>query len=103
MPIATATNDHRECLRSGGPVIVRPDDRTDYNGSTVVLRVRSSDPRNHTVWLSADNLPPGLTMDPDGRISGRIDAAAKGRRYTVTVTGTDGHIPCTQSFTWKIK
>jgi hypothetical protein len=95
--------DHRECLEEGGPRIVKPEDRSDYNGSTVVLRVRGSDPRNHRVWLSADNLPPGLIMDPDGRIAGRIDAAAKGRTYTVTVTGTDGQIPCTQSFTWKIK
>ena len=63
----------------------------------------------HTLTYSADDLPEGLSIDPDtGIISGTIDRSAShdpdhsDGAYHVTVTATDGTTSIARTFTWTV-
>jgi Domain of unknown function (DUF4347)/Cadherin-like domain/Bacterial Ig domain len=82
------------------------------NDAPVGISVASSftDPdAGDTLTFSADGLPPGLTMAPNGTISGTIDKSAsqggdfQDGRYTVTVFADDGKGGVAQqTFSWSV-
>jgi VCBS repeat-containing protein len=62
-----------------------------------------SDAEGDTLTFSATGLPPGLTMDAAGRITGIIAAnASVTGPYTVVVTANDGRTTTTQSFEYSV-
>jgi hypothetical protein len=90
------------------PEITKPANRTDLEGAAITLEIEASDEdSDNTLTYSAENLPPGLSIDEDtGEISGVISAgAASGSPYSVTVTVTDDGSPAKEAsatFTWTV-
>jgi len=84
-----------------------PADQSHIEGTTVSLKIHAADPDpEDTFRFSAENLPPGLSIDPaSGLITGviRFDASL-GSPYTVTVTVTDNGPPIplsdSEEFLW---
>jgi VCBS repeat-containing protein len=89
------------------PVVDTPiADQTNLDNNTVSLTIASnfSDPEGDVLTFSATGLPPGLTIDSSGTISGTIDtSASQGGPYTVTVTADDGNGGVvTDTFSWTV-
>jgi VCBS repeat-containing protein len=62
-----------------------------------------TDVEGDALTFSATGLPPGLSMDATGRITGTIDAdASVGGPYTVVVTADDGRTTTSQSFQFSV-
>jgi hypothetical protein len=80
-------------------------DQSSAEGDPVSLPVPATD-RGGGQWLtfSADNLPPGLSINAaTGRISGTIDAGAgSALPYLVTVTATDGPYTSRLDIPWQV-
>ncbi|MCP3974478.1 MAG: cold shock domain-containing protein [bacterium] len=88
------------------PVITRPANQSHVPGEEVDLVVGSADPDAYPSPLihSAENLPPGLSIDEiTGAISGKLgfDGIA-GSPYSVTVSVSDGDDTASTVFTWAI-
>ncbi len=89
------------------PSITNPGDQANAEGDTVSLPISASDPNNAALCYAADNLPPGLGIDPSsGIISGTVSSSAAqyfGGVYptTIVVTNADGG-SVTTSFNWTI-
>ncbi len=62
---------------------------TSYAGTSVNFNVYVSNPLGHQISVQATNLPPGISIDQLGAITGTIDAGATNSPYLVTVTVTD--------------
>jgi hypothetical protein len=77
------------------PVVTNPGPQTYHVGTPVNLLVSSLDADTFT----ASNLPPGLTIDNTGRITGTPTSQASGT-YSSTVTAFDGTVPTAVTFTW---
>jgi hypothetical protein len=85
------------------PAITNPGDQISGEGSTVSIRIASSDPDGEELTHSASGLPPGLAITDAGVISGRIeDGARDDSPYTVTVTVTDGAANASAEFDFVI-
>ena len=85
-----------------------PADRSDADGETIRLATAGNfadaDVGDRLTYR-ADNLPPGLSIDPNtGVIQGRLDAdASLDAPYRVSVTATDtAGASATGSFTWQV-
>ncbi|MEM7455250.1 MAG: Ig-like domain-containing protein [Planctomycetota bacterium] len=94
-----ATND--------APVVATPiADQTDFDSDVVAIDISSSfsDPDGHSLTFSATGLPPGLSIDSAGNITGTIDSSASaGGPYSVTVTADDGNGgTVSDTFTWTV-
>ena len=82
-----------------------PGNQSNYDGDTVTLQLGAGDKTGVPLSFSASNLPPGLSIDPNGGlISGTISSTADtGSPYTVTVTAADTHgYSASQTFTWTV-
>lgn len=78
-----------------------PGKQTSHAASTVALPLTFTNTSGNTYTFSAQNLPPGLTINSStGEISGTLTAAA-GSSYVVTVTANGPGNPAT-SFIWSI-
>ncbi len=86
------------------PVIQGPVDQTNTEGDAVALQIQASDPDNDPIAYSADNLPPGLSIDiGTGLISGTVTTgAAATSPYSVQVSARDGQETATAIFTWTV-
>ena len=76
----------------------------DHAGETIDFPVVTN-PYNHTITVSATGLPPGLSMDSSGRITGTIDDFAfRDEAYVVQMTAFDQNInyTATQTLTWYV-
>ncbi len=76
----------------------------DYAGETIDFPVVTN-PYNHTITVSATGLPPGLSMDSSGRITGTIDDFAfRDEAYIVEMTAFDQNInyTATQTLAWYV-
>jgi VCBS repeat-containing protein len=74
------------------PLNIIPDVTTTDGATPPVLDVKPYfvDPDGEPLVITATGLPPGLTLNPDGTITGKIDKdASQGGLYTVTLTATD--------------
>ena len=82
-------------------------DQGSTNGETVSFDVSGAflDPNTgDAVYFSAAGLPPGLSIDKNGVISGTIDKSASlAGSYSVTITATDEKGATTiETFTWTV-
>jgi hypothetical protein len=78
-------------------------DRTDPEGSPVVVTFTATDVDGDPITYAAVGLPPGLVMSPTtGKVTGTPPHTAAGS-YTVTVTASDGMGgSAVTTFTWTI-
>jgi YVTN family beta-propeller protein len=82
------------------PLVTNPGPRTSVMGSAVALQVVATDPESDPLTFTASNLPPGLSINAGGLVSG-IPTAAGTR--TVTVGASDGVNPVVSvSFQWSV-
>lgn len=95
----TVTNTNR------APVITNPpEDQSNAENETVSLQINASDPDEDSLTFSAVNLPPGLSINASGLISGTITYEAAGS-YDVVVTARDSGSPQLKDearFTWTV-
>ncbi|MBO6574116.1 MAG: DUF1929 domain-containing protein [Rhodothermales bacterium] len=85
---------------SGGPPVVDAiAEQSHLLEEAVSLVVTASEPDGDPVTFSASGLPPGLSMSPDGHITG---AGTQAGAYTVTVRAEDIDGSDARQFTWRI-
>jgi len=88
------------------PTVTNPGNQANNEGSTIALQVQGGDPDGNGITFAATGLPPGLSMNSSGLISGVIDAgAASGSPYAVEVTVTDDGTPplnVLAAFSWTV-
>ena len=80
-------------------------DQFHLDGQSVSLDLSNnfSDPEGDPITFTATGLPPGLSIDPSGIISGTLDtSASQGGPYTVTLTADDGNGSVQEVFTWVV-
>jgi hypothetical protein len=86
--------------KNDAPQLHHIDDRDFRAGRQVDRKVQASDRDDDELQFSAVNLPPGLTMNANGVVSG----IAGGRgEYLVTFTVTDGRAQDTQTARWTVE
>jgi hypothetical protein len=79
------------------------DTLSSTDGTAIQINADDADPGSFT----AQGLPPGLSISPDGLITGTIDSRGAGQ-YNVTVFATDGKLPNgtpntgSTTFTWNV-
>ncbi len=91
------------CKPNRPPTIDSIANRSDVVGSSVLLQATANDPDGDQLTFSATGLPPGISIDSQGKISGIIGGAA--HTYTVTVTVKDNGTPQGEdstTFTWDV-
>jgi hypothetical protein len=72
-------------------------------GDAVSIPVSASDPDGDPLFFSAQNLPPGVSIDPaTGLIQGTLGPASAGTR-TVTVGVSDGPTAASWTFYWTVR
>ncbi|MBZ0282895.1 MAG: putative Ig domain-containing protein [Anaerolineae bacterium] len=100
-PIGLASFAPLACSPNRAPVIDPIADRTDPEGTNILLDITATDPDENPLTFSAVGLPPGITIDSQGRISGLLSNTSAGE-YDVTVTVTDSNtaLPGTDDFTF---
>lgn len=87
------------------PDVTNPGTRNNAEDDQVSLQISASDPDGNDVNYAAYELPPGLSIDSSGEITGKISkAASNGSPYEVRVVVTDGNMcgSASVSFTWNI-
>jgi hypothetical protein len=82
-------------------------DQTNLEGDSPSVTVSATDSADNALIFHAENLPPGLAIDPStGDISGTIsDGASANSPYTVTVIATDSTNPSvgvSQTLVWTV-
>jgi hypothetical protein len=94
-----------ESAPSAPPTVEPLANRLDFEGDAVDLQVAASDPDGDPLTYEAEGLPPGLSIEGDGRITGSIGgSAASGSPYQVTVSVSDLDNPAVEeSFTWTVR
>jgi hypothetical protein len=84
------------------PVVTNPGEQFNVEGDVVGLQIQASDEDNDALTYSAQNLPPGLSINVDtGLIDGTV-LASKAGDFAVTVSVSDGQLGDDASFTWHI-
>lgn len=92
-------------LREGSaapPVLSNPGPQASQTGEVVSLRVNASDPAGDPLTYEAMNLPPGLSMDASGLISGTLSSGSAGN-YSVMVEVSDSWTTVSAIFTWNVR
>jgi len=80
------------------PVLTNPGTQSNTSGTTINLPIAAVDADAGS--FSAENLPPGLSISPNGVISGTLFAPAG--TYQVTVSAADGSQIGRVSFPWVV-
>jgi hypothetical protein len=83
------------------PSLVDPGDQLTAEGAAVSLQMNGSDPDNDPLTFVAGGLPPGVTIDASGSISGTPNPGSSGS-YNVSVTVSDGEGSATVNFVWVV-
>ena len=104
---ATATVDIVITPVNDAPTLASPlDDQDDLDSDVISVDVASSfaDGDSPTLTYTATGLPPGLSIDSAGLITGTIDSSASVNGvYTVSVTADDGQGgTVTEDFNWTV-
>ncbi len=84
---------------NNAPELTSIDDRTDAMDATVNLQLQASDADGDRLRFSAINLPPGLSIDTAGTISGKVSTAGV---YDVEINVTDDLTDEHAHFTWRV-
>ena len=98
----SAANEVFFRLSTGGVNATQPADQVTFAGESVSLTVSASGGQGALTW-TANNLPPGLAINPGtGIITGSPDIAAVGN-YAVSVTVSDSvSDSVTVNFNWRV-
>ena len=82
-----------ESNNDGDTIAEKDISMVDLDDMDDMLNPIFSDPDGDSLTYSAANLPPGLSISPDGKINGTIDPGASGSTgattYSVSITATD--------------
>ena len=97
--MSTVTPGHSGILANLPPSITRPVSQTHTVGDTISLDLQAIDNEGDAIVFSADQLPPGLTLDSNGTLSG---VAASDGAFEVTVTASDAQNSTSAVFDWVI-
>ncbi|MDP2318777.1 MAG: putative Ig domain-containing protein [Acidobacteriota bacterium] len=84
------------------PAITNPGNQSDLEGETVSVQIVASDVDGQALTYSASGLPPGLTIDSTGLITGLLSYATAGSYPAATVTVSDGVTSRSVTFTWTV-
>ena len=68
-------------------------------GEVINLLISATDPNGDQLFYNASNLPPGLTIQPDGIITGALTAAGE---YSTTILVSDGVFTVSAVINWII-
>ncbi len=87
----------------GPAAMTDPGDQTATQGGAVSLQVQATDAESLPLDYSADDLPPGLSINQQtGQITGTISPSASGF-YLTTVTASDADFDeASQTFSWDV-
>ncbi len=89
---------------ANSPPVIDASDVSSYTGDEVSLQIAGTDSDGDTLTISATGLPPGLSMDSTGLITGTISSTASTTTaYTVTVTFGDGSSSGSTVFSWTVE
>ena len=84
------------------PIVADVPDQIDDENAVVSLQIGVTEPDDDPLNWTAENLPDGLSINPNtGEITGTPTFTSAGT-YPVTVTATDGELSSTTSFDWTI-
>ena len=97
--MSTVTPGHSGILANLPPSITRPVSQTHTVGDTISLDLQAIDNEGDAIVFSADQLPPGLTLDSNGTLSG---VATSDGAFEVTVTASDAQNSTSAVFDWVI-
>jgi hypothetical protein len=79
------------------PALTNPGVQGNFQNIPVSLTLAATDAESFT----ATNLPPGLSIDNTGKITGTIPTGSVGN-YNTTVTAFDGSLSTSVTFTWSV-
>ena len=82
-------------------VLQNPGDQSGTEGEAVSLSIQVEQDNGAPLTFTASGLPTGLSMNPNGLISGGLVSGSAGSS-SVTVNVTDGNSSGTTSFSWNI-
>jgi len=97
--MSTLTPGHSGILANLPPSITRPASQTHTVGDSINLQLRATDIEGDAIEFSASQLPPGLTLNSDGTLSG---VATSDGAFEVTVTASDTQNSTSAVFDWII-
>ena len=97
--MSTGTPGHSGILANLPPSITRPANQTHTVGDAISIELVANDVEGDAIAFSADQLPPGLTLDTNGRLSG---VASSDGIFEVTVTASDAQNSTSAVFDWTI-
>ena len=97
--MSTGTPGHSGILANLPPSITRPANQTHTVGDAISIELVANDVEGDAIAFSADQLPPGLTLDTNGRLSG---VASSDGTFEVTVTASDAQNSTSAVFDWTI-
>ncbi len=97
----TATDSATVNVSNVAPSVSSPGNQSSAEGQAISLQLSASDPGGDALTFSATGLPPGLSINNSGRISGTIGFDGAGT-HSVTVTVSDGSLTGSTSFTWTV-
>lgn len=83
------------------PTLVNPGDLHNIVGDVVQLHMNASDADSDPLQFSAVGLPPDLSIDANGIITGTLTTASAGI-YAVTISVSDGVNSTFVNFTWTV-
>lgn len=84
------------------PVITNPGNQTHLEGESVSVPIVASDVDGQALTYSASGLPPGLSIDATGLITGLLSYTTAGTYPAATVTVSDGLTSSSVTFTWTV-
>jgi uncharacterized protein YuzB (UPF0349 family) len=83
------------------PVVIPPGDQSSLEGVVVSLQVLATDPDVDALTFSAMGLPPALSLNTTGLITGTLSCESAGT-YAVTVIVSDGIFMTSTTFIWTV-
>ena len=89
--------EYSDTPANNAPVVTSPGNQTSHTGDSVSLQILATDGDGDPVTFSAAGLPPGLSIDTAGLITGSPTTAGS---YSVTVTADDGTDTGDAQFAW---
>ena len=104
-PASVMTGSTTTTAYTFGPIsVTNPGNKTNTEGDSVSFSISATDSTGGTKKYAADNLPPGLSINPGtGSITGTVAVGASADSpYTTTVFVSDGTYSGQTTFTWTI-
>ncbi|MEZ4709765.1 MAG: Ig-like domain-containing protein [Caldilineaceae bacterium] len=103
--LTAAVNITIRAVNDGPVILIAPSDQVNRVGDAVTLLISASDPdtAEDALIYSAQNLPPGITVDSQrGLLTGTLTDDAIGA-YQVVTTVSDGALSDSVQFQWVVK